>query len=162
MYLNQNSDCWVDAFLLFQCASWSLATVHSQSVNHSSGTTGLLSISHLLTCRTNPPCLPDVWEPVVWTSWRAQGGRDVPQWLEQYCSAVRVCPGVCTVLTRYRITSFLSKWWAYRWVWFSHSDSLPSSLNRHPQPLKHFLRSSDLQLPKTYPLLWNYQGELSE
>lgn len=53
-------------------------------------------------CRTNPSRLPDIWKPVVWTSWRSQGGRDVPQWLEQYCSAVRVCLGVCTVLTRYR------------------------------------------------------------
>lgn len=60
------------------------------------------------------------------------------------------------------ITSFLSKWLAYRLLWLYHFNSLPSSLHRHPQPLKHFFRSSDLQLPETYPLLRNYQGELSK
>lgn len=162
MYLNQNSDCWVEAFLFFQCASWSLATVHSQSVSHTSGATGLISVSHLLTLQD---------QPVMFT-WRMKTSclnqLEVARWSRCFLMTGTVLLGCMSVSWSlhdpYQVqkSSFLAKCYAYRWVWFSHSDSLLSSLHRHPQPLKHFFRSSDLQLPKTYPLLWNYQGELSE
>lgn len=161
MYINQNSDCSFDAFLLFQCASWSLATL--QSVNHSSGTTGLISISHLLTLQDQPVTF--TWH--MKTSCLNQ--LEVARWSRCSSMTGTVLLGCMSVSWSlhgpYQVQKsppFCQSDGAYRWLWFSHSNSLPSSLHRHPQPLKCFLRSSDLQLSKTYPLLWNYKGELSE
>lgn len=160
---NQNYDRWVDAFLLLHCASWSLChsslTVCKPQLRthwldeyfpspHTAGPT-----RHVYLTYEN-----QLSEPV--------GGRKVVEmFLNDWNSIARLYECVLEFarsLPGTEITSFLSKCWAYRWLWFPHSNSLPSFLHRHPQPLKHVFRSSDLQLPKTNPLLWNYQGELSE
>lgn len=131
----------------------------TQCANHSLGTTGLISICHLLTLQD---------QPVTFT-WRMKTSclnqLEVARWSR------------CSLMTGTVLLGCMSVSWSLHDPYqvqnspsFCQSGGLTDyydfltlfSLHRHPQPLKHFFRSSDLQLPKTYSLLWNYQGELSK